>query len=78
MRRERFTVCWGRNGAGKTTLLNVIASRIFADGGAVTIDGENAVENMAVHDKLFCMSEQDLYSPALRVARSFQMDGALL
>ena len=26
----------GRNGAGKTTLLNVIASRIFADGGTVT------------------------------------------
>lgn len=52
--------------------MNIIASRIFADGGVVTIDGENAVENMAVHDKLFCMSEQDLYSPALRVRDHFK------
>lgn len=62
----------GRNGAGKTTLLNIIASRIFASGGTVTIDGENAVENMAVHDKIFCMSEQDLYSPTLRVRDHFK------
>lgn len=62
----------GRNGAGKTTLLNIIASRIFASGGTVTIDGENAVENMRVHDKIFCMSEQDLYSPALRVRDHFK------
>lgn len=62
----------GRNGAGKTTLLNIIASRIFASGGTVTIDGENAVENMRVHDKIFCMSEQDLYSPALKVRDHFK------
>ena len=62
----------GRNGAGKTTLLNIIASRIFASAGSVTIDGENAVENMRVHDKIFCMSEQDLYSPALKVRDHFK------
>lgn len=61
----------GRNGAGKTTLMNIISNRIFADQGTVLIDGENAVENMAVHEKIFCMSEADLYSPNLRVREHF-------
>lgn len=62
----------GRNGAGKTTLMNIIANRIFADQGTVLIDGDTATENMAVHEKIFCMSEADLYSPNLRVREHFK------
>lgn len=65
----------GRNGAGKTTLINILANRIFADQGSVTIDGDTAVENMAVHDKLYCMSEADLYDTGLRIKDIFKWTG---
>ncbi len=63
---------FGRNGAGKSTLINIIANRIFADEGEVLIDGIPARENMDVHDKIFCMSEADLYDPDLKVKEHFQ------
>ena len=50
----------GRNGAGKSTLINIIANRIFADEGKILIDDLPNKENMAVHEKIFCMSEADL------------------
>ena len=62
----------GRNGAGKSTLINIIANRIFADSGEVLIDGQNARENMKVHEKIFCMSEADLYAPELKVRDHFK------
>lgn len=62
----------GRNGAGKSTLINIIANRVFADSGDVFIDGMPAKENMAVHDKLFCMSETDLYEGDLKVKDYFK------
>lgn len=62
----------GRNGAGKSTLINIIANRIFADEGEVLIDGIPARENMDVHDKIFCMSEADLYDRDLKVKDLFQ------
>lgn len=57
----------GRNGAGKSTLINIIANRIFADEGEVLIDGIPAKENMNVQEKIFCMSETDLYDRDLKV-----------
>lgn len=51
----------GRNGAGKSTLINIIANRIFADEGMILVDDIPAKENMQVHEKVFCMSEADLY-----------------
>ena len=61
----------GRNGAGKSTLINIIANRIFPDSGEVLIDGIHTRENMAVHEKIHCMSEQDLYNTSLKVKEHF-------
>ena len=62
----------GRNGAGKSTLINIIANRIFADSGNVLIDGISAKENIAIHNKIFCMSEADLYNRDLKVKEHFK------
>ncbi len=62
----------GRNGAGKSTLINIIANRIFADQGEVLIDGIPAKENMDVQEKIFCMSETDLYDRDLKVKDHFK------
>lgn len=62
----------GRNGAGKSTLINIIANRIFADKGDILIDDITAKENMAVHEKIFCMSEADLYDSNLKIKDHFK------
>ncbi|MGI6256721.1 MAG: ABC transporter ATP-binding protein [Anaerovoracaceae bacterium] len=62
----------GRNGAGKSTLINIIVNRIFAQEGDVTIDGHPAKENIGVQEKIYCMSESDLYDPHMRVAQHFR------
>ena len=77
----------GNNGAGKSTLLNIMTNRLFADRGAVTVDGEDVRNNDAALSRLFLMSENNLYPDDMRVRRAFetaalfypgfQMDNAL-
>lgn len=62
----------GRNGAGKSTLINIIANRIFADKGEILVNEMTAKENMAIHEKIFCMSEADLYDKDLKVKEHFK------
>ena len=57
----------GRNGAGKSTLLNLITNRIFPTSGEVLIDGEPVLENDRALGKIYCMSEQPLYSDSMTV-----------
>lgn len=64
--------CLGRNGAGKSTLINIIANRIFADEGTVFIDNIPAKDNMEIHEKIFCMSEVDLYDVNLKIKDHFK------
>ncbi|MDU5109295.1 MAG: ABC transporter ATP-binding protein [Clostridium sp.] len=77
----------GRNGAGKTTLLNLITNRIFQTEGTITIDDENVVENGAALEKIYFMTELDLYPEGMKVKdlfkwtkefyRNFDMDYAM-
>lgn len=69
---EKIYGLLGRNGAGKSTLLSIITNRIFADGGTVTVDGENAAENDRAQSKIFLMSEKTLYPEGMKVRDIFK------
>jgi ABC-2 type transport system ATP-binding protein len=63
----------GRNGAGKTTLLNILTNRIFSDQGEVLVDGESAVENDRVQEKIFYMTEKNLYPIETKVMNAYKL-----
>lgn len=77
----------GRNGSGKTTLLNLITNRIFPSEGSIKIDEDDVIENSSAIEKIYFMTEQDLYPEAMKVKdlfkwtkefyKSFDMDYAL-
>jgi ABC-2 type transport system ATP-binding protein len=62
----------GRNGAGKSTLLKLIANRIFADSGEITIDGEAVINNDKVLGKVYFQSEKTYYPDSMKIKAAFQ------
>ena len=62
----------GRNGAGKSTMLNIIANRLFADSGEVTVNGLAAAENDQAQQLIYLMSEQTLYPESMKIQEVFK------
>lgn len=62
----------GRNGAGKTTLLNLMTNKIFPTYGEVFLEGENVLENGVALQKIFYMTEQELYPRNLKIVTIFK------
>ena len=62
----------GRNGAGKTTLLNIITNRIFQDDGTVEVDGENIHGNDNALEKIYFMTERNLFPEGYKVKDIFK------
>lgn len=62
----------GRNGVGKSTLLKIITNRIFPDSGQVMLDGEPLAENSAQLEKIFLMSEVNLYPKSMKVQEAIR------
>ena len=62
----------GNNGAGKTTMLNIISNRIFPDSGEVIVDDEQALDNDCALNKIFMLSEKNLYPDGMKVERAFE------
>ena len=65
-REETIYGLLGRNGVGKSTLLNIISNRIFKNSGEVLVDGEAAEENAKAQEKIFLMSETNLYPETMK------------
>ena len=65
----------GRNGAGKTTLLNIIASRVFADKGLVTLDAIEVSTHEDALRKIHMMGEKNLYPDNMRVSEAIFWGG---
>ena len=62
----------GRNWAGKSTMLNIIANRLFADSGEVTVNGLAAAENDQAQQLIYLMSEQTLYPESMKIREVFK------
>lgn len=53
----------GANGAGKSTMMRLISGVYTADGGLVTIDGENVVDNAVIKEKIFFVPDDPYFLP---------------
>lgn len=62
----------GRNGAGKSTLLKLLSNRLLAQQGTITLDGVDVRENDAVQNKIYLMSESNLYPRNMQIKEVFK------
>ncbi|KZL40187.1 ABC transporter ATP-binding protein [Secundilactobacillus collinoides] len=67
----------GRNGAGKSTLLNLITNRLPSPAGMVTIGGVNVTNNDALLNRIYMMSEANLYPSRMPVSEIFKLTADL-
>lgn len=63
----------GNNGAGKSTLLNIINNRIFSTTGKVELSGKSIFDNEKSLNKIYLMSEDDLYPSKLKINSLFKL-----
>lgn len=63
----------GNNGAGKSTLLNIINNRIFSTTGKVELSGESIFDNEKYLNRIYLMSEDDLYPSKLKINSLFKL-----
>lgn len=63
----------GRNGAGKSTLLNIISNRNFPSDGEILLDNHSINNNPAALQKIYLMSESNMYPKRTRVSDMFTM-----
>lgn len=67
----------GRNGAGKSTLLNLITNRLPSPAGMVTIGGVNVTNNDVLLNRIYMMSEANLYPSRMPVSEIFKLTADL-
>lgn len=53
----------GANGAGKSTMMRLISGVYTADGGILTVDGENIIDNAAIKQKIFFVPDDPYFLP---------------
>ncbi len=66
----------GSNGAGKSTFLRVINGVYQADGGSVTIDGENVWENTSVKKRILYVPDELYFLGGANMLRMAKMYGS--
>lgn len=67
----------GRNGAGKSTLLNLITNRLPSPAGMVTIGWVNVTNNDVLLNRIYMMSEANLYPSRMPVSEIFKLTADL-
>ena len=53
----------GTNGSGKSTFLRTVSGVYYADGGTVTVDGQEVFENVEAKSKVFFVSDDMYFLP---------------
>ena len=63
----------GNNGAGKTTMLSILTGRQYPTEGTMAVDGEPITNNDAALNKIFLVSEQNMFPDDMKVKKAFDI-----